>query len=96
MQIAGIMNLENNEKKQQSLESEIEMGFELLGVTALEDKLQEGVPEILQDIKDAGISVWMLTGDKVETATCIAISAGIMSNPQKQFLISEVENSFLL
>ena len=87
MQIAGIMNLENNEKKQQSLESEIETGFELLGVTALEDKLQEGVPEILQDIKDAGISVWMLTGDILETAENIGYLCNLLDAHTKVFRI---------
>jgi len=70
--------------------------MEFLGITGVEDKLQEDVCNTLESLRNAGIKIWMLTGDKVETATCIAISAGIMSNPQKQFLISEVENSFLL
>ena len=47
----------------------------LLGATALEDKLQEGVPEVIEDFNNAGIKVWMLTGDKLETAENIGFSS---------------------
>lgn len=50
--------------------------MELLGVTGVEDRLQDKVAEVIESLRNAGIQVWMLTGDKVETATCIAISAG--------------------
>ena len=43
----------------------IERELELLGATAIEDKLQEGVPETIRSLSTAGISIWMLTGDKV-------------------------------
>ena len=42
--------------------------MEFLGISGVEDKLQDNVKGTLKDIKDAGISVWMLTGDKIETA----------------------------
>jgi phospholipid-translocating ATPase len=51
--------------------------MELLGITGVEDKLQEDVCSTLESLRNAGINIWMLTGDKIETATCIAISAGI-------------------
>ena len=47
---------------------------ELQGV---EDKLQEDVMKTIETLRSAGIQVWMLTGDKIETAKCIAISAGL-------------------
>lgn len=50
----------------------LEMGLELLGVTGVEDSLQPGVEETLHAFRDAGIRVWMLTGDKVETAVEVA------------------------
>jgi len=50
--------------------------MELLGVTGVEDRLQDDVAVVIESLRNAGIQVWMLTGDKVETATCIAISAG--------------------
>jgi phospholipid-translocating ATPase len=43
----------------------------------------------LESIRNAGINVWMLTGDKIETAICIAISSGIKSPDQTIFLIKE-------
>lgn len=57
--------------------------MELLGVTGVEDKLQENVALTIEALRSAGIKVWMLTGDKVETATCIGISAGLKSRTQK-------------
>lgn len=47
----------------------------MLGATALEDKLQEGVPQAIEDFHNAGIKVWMLTGDKLETAENIGFSS---------------------
>ena len=46
----------------------MERGYSLLGATAVEDKLQDGVRETLVNLGLAGISVWILTGDKKETA----------------------------
>jgi P-type E1-E2 ATPase len=42
--------------------------FASVGITAIEDRLQDGVPECIEDLIDAGINVWVLTGDKEETA----------------------------
>ncbi len=67
----------DREKKTQEVIEKLETGMELLGVTGVEDKLQVYVQQTLESLRSAGIKVWMLTGDKVETATCIAISAGL-------------------
>ena len=61
-----------------SLQSQAESGLTLQGATAIEDKLQGGVPEILADLREAGIKVWMLTGDKVGTAKNIATACNIL------------------
>lgn len=50
---------------------DMERGLALLGATAVEDKLQEGVPEAIASLKAAGVAVWVLTGDKMETAISI-------------------------
>ena len=52
----------------------IERELELVGVTAIEDKLQDSVPETIHQLLRAGLKVWMITGDKQETAINIAIS----------------------
>lgn len=61
--------------------------MELLGITGVEDKLQENINESLSQLRNAGINVWMITGDKVETAICIGISAGLKSPTQDIFVI---------
>lgn len=52
----------------EAISAEIESDLRLLGATAIEDKLQDGVPETIADLKRAGIKVWVATGDKLETA----------------------------
>ena len=47
---------------------EIERDLELIGATIVEDKLQDLVPETIKDLRIAGIKIWVLTGDKVDTA----------------------------
>ena len=47
---------------------QIEHSLYILGATALEDKLQEGVPEVIEMLHNAGIKLWILTGNKVQTA----------------------------
>ncbi|XP_053972565.1 phospholipid-transporting ATPase IF [Hylaeus volcanicus] len=56
--------------------SQMESGLTLLGVTAVEDRLQEGVQETLECLRVAGIKIWVLTGDKAETAENIAFHCG--------------------
>ena len=57
----------------------------LLGVTGVEDKLQENVQRSLEQLRHAGIKVWMLTGDKVETAICISRSTKLVARGQQIF-----------
>ncbi len=56
----------------------IERDLDLLGATAIEDKLQEGVPETIAQLLEANIHVWILTGDKQETAINIGHSARLL------------------
>jgi len=58
----------------------IEQNFDLAGATAIEDKLQSGVPETIDKLRRANIKIWMLTGDKRETAINIAHSARLCKN----------------
>lgn len=50
----------------------------LVGSTAIEDKLQEEAGEVIKFIKDAGIGLWVLTGDKIETAMNIGFSCQLL------------------
>lgn len=60
--------LENRDEKVEAVSDEIEHELRLLGATAIEDRLQDGVPETIADLKAAGIKMWVATGDKLETA----------------------------
>jgi len=62
--------------------------LQLLGVTAIEDRLQEAVPETLEFIRSAGASIWVLTGDKMETAISIGKSCRLLSDDVKNIQIS--------
>lgn len=57
--------------------------MDLVGITGVEDRLQDEVAATIQALRMGGIKVWMLTGDKVETAKCIAISAGLKNVNQQ-------------
>ncbi|ETE66118.1 putative phospholipid-transporting ATPase IIA, partial [Ophiophagus hannah] len=60
----------------------LEMEMELLCLTGVEDQLQVDVRPTLETLKNAGIKVWMLTGDKLETATCTAKNAHLVTRSQ--------------
>jgi phospholipid-transporting ATPase len=57
----------------------IEKEMFLLGATAIEDKLQDGVPDAIHTLQMAGIKVWVLTGDRQETAINIGMSCRLIS-----------------
>lgn len=65
----------------------LEDDMDLIGITGVEDRLQDEVAVTIEALRMAGIKVWMLTGDKVETAKCIAISAGLKPTNQSIFEI---------
>ena len=60
----------------------LEQDLELLGVTGVEDKLQQDVKPSLELLRNAGVKIWMLTGDKVETARCVAVSSKLVARGQ--------------
>lgn len=64
----AIVTLEDREERIAAVSDEIERDLRLLGATAIEDRLQDGVPETIADLKTAGIKIWVATGDKLETA----------------------------
>ncbi|KAM4807899.1 phospholipid-transporting ATPase IC-like [Rhinophrynus dorsalis] len=74
------VSLHNREKHLEDVYEEMENNLQLLGATAIEDKLQDGVPETIQLLKEGNIKIWMLTGDKQETAVNIAYSCNLLSS----------------
>ncbi|RFU28847.1 hypothetical protein B7463_g7490, partial [Scytalidium lignicola] len=67
----------------------IEQDFELVGATAIEDQLQKGVPETIDKLRRANIKIWMLTGDKRETAINIAHSARLCKDYSEIIILDQ-------
>ncbi|KFY76639.1 hypothetical protein V499_03770 [Pseudogymnoascus sp. VKM F-103] len=65
----------------------IEQDFDLAGATAIEDKLQKGVPETIEKLRRANIKLWMLTGDKRETAINIGHSCRLIKDYSKVIIL---------
>uniref|UniRef100_A0A8C1JGA2 Phospholipid-transporting ATPase n=1 Tax=Cyprinus carpio TaxID=7962 RepID=A0A8C1JGA2_CYPCA len=70
----------------------LEREMELLCLTGVEDQLQADVRPTLELLRNAGIKIWMLTGDKLETATCIAKSSHLVSRNQDIHVFKPVSN----
>ncbi|CAD8203960.1 unnamed protein product [Paramecium pentaurelia] len=89
-------SLENREERMQTLQDELEKNYEILGATAIEDKLQQNVADTISAIKQAGIKVWVLTGDKIETAINIGYSCQLLTNELVQHVIDEKMESLVV
>ncbi|KAG3112212.1 Phospholipid-transporting ATPase 3 [Phytophthora idaei] len=88
--VAASTALEDREAKLDACAEMIEKNMQLLGVTAIEDKLQEGVPSAIFDLAQAGIKVWVLTGDREETAINIGHACRLI-NDKMQLLYVNAE-----
>ncbi|KAG5275744.1 hypothetical protein AALO_G00124090 [Alosa alosa] len=66
------------EARLEELHDRMERELTLLGVTAIEDRLQDGVPETIFTLRQAGIKVWVLTGDKTETAVNVGYACRLI------------------
>lgn len=85
--ISGYEDTKKEKDTELAFES-IEKNMNFLGITAVEDQLQDNVPETIKHIKDAGIKFWIITGDKSETAKKVSLSAGIINSKTTLFEIS--------
>lgn len=70
-----------------AVSEEIEQELILLGATAIEDKLQEGVPKSIASLREAGSKVWVLTGDKLETAINIGFAAQLLTKDMRLWIV---------
>ena len=75
----ALASIEDREGELERVSDEVEQNLLLLGATAIEDKLQDGVPEAIADLKKAGIKIWVLTGDKLETAIGACFHIALLS-----------------
>ena len=87
--IKASKNIYKKKEKLEELSKIIEKDLIFLGVTGIEDELQDEVNETLKDFSDAGIKLWVLTGDKKDTAKSIAYSCGLFDD--EKFNIFEIK-----
>ena len=83
----AITSMNNRKQKVAEAISKLENNMDFLCVTGVEDLLQDDVATTIDNLRNAGMKVWMLTGDKIETATCISISCGLKAKNHKIFAI---------
>ncbi|KAF6031487.1 ATP9A [Bugula neritina] len=84
------LSTEDRSTKIRAVVESLERDLELLCLTGVEDKLQENVRPTLELLRNAGIKIWMLTGDKLETAICIGKSSKLVSKTQEVFVFKQV------
>ncbi|CAN6482787.1 unnamed protein product [Victoria cruziana] len=78
----------DRDEKIDGVADKIERDLILLGATAVEDKLQKGVPECIDKLAQAGIKIWVLTGDKMETAINIGFACSLLRQGMEQITIT--------
>ena len=81
------LKVENKQRLIDRLYDLIENNLTLIGGTVVEDKLQDKVPETIRELRSAGIKIWVLTGDKLDTAENIGHSCNLLSKEQKLFTL---------
>lgn len=84
------LEINDRDEKVAAVDEKIEVDLELIGSTAIEDRLQDEVADTIQFMKKTGIKVWVLTGDKIETAMNIGVSAGLLDNSMKEHIIEDM------
>ena len=90
------MEVFKREEKVAKVEDEIEYDFDLVGATAIEDRLQDNVANTISVLKEAGIKIWVLTGDKIETAINIGYSCKVLNNEMEQYIIDKVRTNDII
>ncbi|XP_020848436.1 phospholipid-transporting ATPase VA [Phascolarctos cinereus] len=76
-------SLENRDELLFQSAIRLETNLHLLGATGIEDRLQDGVPETIANLRQAGLQIWVLTGDKQETAVNIAYACKLLDHDEE-------------
>ena len=87
----ALMSEEDKDQKVEAVNNTIETDLFLIGTTIVEDKLQDNVPETIRNLRLSNIKVWMLTGDKMNTAYNIGLSCNLINKEMKTFSICGIE-----
>ena len=85
---AASASMKDRDAKLTQVAHDIEKNLHVVGITAIEDKLQDGVPETIEKLAQAGIKLWVLTGDKRETAIEIGYSTKVLTPAMTLFQVS--------
>ncbi|KAM0683706.1 phospholipid transporting ATPase [Mitosporidium daphniae] len=87
------VSAKNSACRSEEFYSNLESGLCFLGITAVEDSLQDGVADAIESFREARICTWVLTGDKAETAVNVSTSAGLITSSMKliEILFSNLE-----
>ncbi|XP_054024243.1 phospholipid-transporting ATPase VB [Dryobates pubescens] len=80
--------IDNRDELLMETAQHLETKLTLLGATGIEDRLQDGVPDTIEALREAGIQIWVLTGDKQETAVNIAYSCKLLNQRDTVFTIN--------
>ncbi|PYH89087.1 phospholipid-translocating P-type ATPase [Aspergillus ellipticus CBS 707.79] len=83
----------DREEKLEEVASAIEQDLTLIGGTAIEDRLQDGVPDTISLLAEAGIKLWVLTGDKIETAINIGYSCNLLNNDMDIMILNAYQDA---
>ena len=81
----------NKEKEMNKVSDALEQEFILIGSSAIEDKLQEEVGQTIYNLRQGAIKVWVLTGDKVETAMNIGMACKLLDKEMNTFILQSLK-----
>lgn len=82
------VKLIDRDKAMDAIAEEIEVDLTLIGSTAIEDKLQQGVPDTIYNLRQANLKIWVLTGDKQETAINIGYACSLLFEDMKLIIMN--------
>lgn len=89
--VEAMQDIRNRDKRIAECGELIETSMTLLGATAIEDRLQDDVPHTIEFLREAGIKIWVLTGDKIETAVNIGFSCNLLTNSMEQIMVTSIK-----
>jgi phospholipid-transporting ATPase len=89
----AMASMVGRDEKMDVCSEEIEQELELVGSTAIEDKLQDEVGDVIAHMRTAGVKVWVLTGDKIETAINIGFACRLLDTEMEVFVIDKVSTA---
>lgn len=90
------LSLRDRAMKMEKIQNEIENNLTLLGVTGIEDRLQEDVSNTIASLRYGNIKVWILTGDKVDTAVNIGYACSLLTTTMNIYYVTADQNGQML